>query len=44
MEKDLLEVECQHLRNVVKECDPKQIEELEKKFALTYTYDAVGMV
>ncbi len=43
MEKDLLEVERQHLSNVVKECDPKQIEEVEKKFALLYTYDAVGM-
>jgi len=44
MEKDLLEVERQHLRNVVKECDPQHIEDLEKKFALAYTYDAVGMV
>ena len=44
MEKDLLEVECQHLANVVKESDPKQIEEVEKRFALVYTYDAVGMV
>ncbi|MFH0766621.1 MAG: Fic family protein [Bacillota bacterium] len=43
MEKDLLELERQHLSNVVKECDPKHIEEVEKKFALLYTYDAVGM-
>ena len=43
MEKDLLEVERQHLSNVVKECDSKQVEEVEKKFALLYTYDAVGM-
>jgi Fic family protein len=44
MEKDLLEVERQHLSNVIKECDPKHMEEVEKKFALIYTYDAVGMV
>jgi len=43
MEKDLLEVERQHLSNVVKECELKAIEEYEKKFALDYTYDAVGM-
>ncbi|MDX9691016.1 MAG: Fic family protein [Acholeplasmataceae bacterium] len=43
MEKDLLEVERQHLSNVVKECEMKAIEEYEKKFALDYTYDAVGM-
>lgn len=43
MEKDLLEVERQHLSNVVKECELQQIEEAEKKFALLYTYDAVGM-
>ncbi|MCF7930159.1 MAG: Fic family protein [Acholeplasmataceae bacterium] len=43
MEKDLLEVERQHLSNVVKECEQQQIEEAEKKFALLYTYDAVGM-
>ena len=43
MEKDLLEVERKHLSNVVKECEKKQIEEYEKKFALMYTYDAVGM-
>lgn len=43
MEKDLLEVERQHLSNVVKECEQQQIEEAEKKFALIYTYDAVGM-
>ena len=43
MEKDLLELERQHLSNVVKECEIKQIEEYEKKFALAYTYDAVGM-
>lgn len=43
MEKDLLEVERQHLSNVIKECDPKQVEEVEEKFALLYTYDAVGM-
>lgn len=43
MEKDLLEVERQHLSNVVKECELQQIEEAEKKFALVYTYDAVGM-
>ena len=44
MEKDLLEVERQHLENVVKECDQAQLEDMEKKFALLYTYDAVGMV
>ncbi|MBU1093418.1 MAG: Fic family protein [Firmicutes bacterium] len=43
MEKDLLEVERQHLSNVVKECEQQQIEDAEKKFALIYTYDAVGM-
>ncbi|MCR3906234.1 MAG: Fic family protein [Tenericutes bacterium] len=43
MEKDLLEVERQHLKNVVKDCDSKQLEEVEKRFALLYTYDAVGM-
>jgi Fic family protein len=43
MEKDLLEVERQHLSNVINECELKQIEEYEKKFALIYTYDAVGM-
>ncbi|TNF08140.1 MAG: hypothetical protein EP317_03595 [Bacillota bacterium] len=43
MEKDLLEVERQHLSNVVKECEIQAIEEYEKKFALDYTYDAVGM-
>jgi Fic family protein len=44
MEKDLLEVEKQHLENVMKECDPSLLEDIEKKFALLYTYDAVGMV
>ena len=43
MEKDLLEVERQHLSNVVKECELEKIDEYEKKFALIYTYDAVGM-
>ncbi len=43
MEKDLLEVERQHLSNVVKECELKAIEAYEMKFALDYTYDAVGM-
>jgi Fic family protein len=43
MEKDLLEVERKHLSNVMKECDEKQIKDMEEKFALTYTYDAVGM-
>lgn len=43
MEKDLLELERQHLRNVTKECEEKQIEEAEKRFAWQYTYDAVGM-
>jgi fido (protein-threonine AMPylation protein) len=43
MEKELLEVERQHLENVLKECDPKCFEEVKEKFALMYTYDAVGM-
>ncbi len=43
MEKDLLEVERKHLSNVTKECEEKQIKENDEKFALTYTYDAVGM-
>ena len=43
MEKDLLEVERKHLSNVLKECDEKQVNDMEEKFALTYTYDAVGM-
>ena len=43
MEKDLLELGRQHLRNVAKECEEKQIEEAEKRFAWLYTYDAVGM-
>jgi Fic family protein len=43
MEKDLLEVERKHLSNVVNECELAQIEEYERKFALIYTYDAVGM-
>ncbi|HCZ23582.1 MAG TPA: hypothetical protein DHV05_01810, partial [Acholeplasmataceae bacterium] len=44
MEKDLLEVGRQHLENVVKECDQAQLDDMEKRFALLYTYDAVGMV
>jgi len=44
MEKDLLEVEKQHLANVMKETDQSVLDEIEKKFALLYTYDAVGMV
>lgn len=43
MEKDLLELERTHLRNVAKECDEKHIEEVQNKFAWLYTYDAVGM-
>ncbi|MFA5470845.1 MAG: Fic family protein [Acholeplasmataceae bacterium] len=43
MEKDLLEVERKHLSNVTKECDEKQIKENDERFALAYTYDAVGM-
>ena len=43
MEKDLLEVERKHLSNVFKECDEKQVCDMEESFALTYTYDAVGM-
>ncbi len=43
MEKDLLEVQRKHLSNVVKECDQKQVEAEETKFALAYTCDAVGM-
>ena len=44
MEKDLLEVEQKHLENVIGECDPAQLKDIEEKFALLYTYDAVGMV
>lgn len=44
MEKDLLEVEQKHLENVIKECDQEQLKDIEEKFALLYTYDAVGMV
>ena len=43
MEKDLLEVERKHLSNVKKECKEKHLSEVEDKFKLTYTYDAVGM-
>lgn len=43
MEKDLLEVQVKHLENVVKECDPKQLEALDLDFQLKYTTDAVGM-
>lgn len=43
MEKDLLELERQHLKNVREECDPQQILELEEKFTFTYTYDALGV-
>jgi cell filamentation protein, protein adenylyltransferase len=43
MEKDILEVERKHLSNVIKECDEKHLLEVEDKFKLTYTYDAVGM-
>ena len=43
MEKDLLEVERKHLSNVLKECEEKQVCDMEERFALTYTYDAVGM-
>ncbi len=43
MEKDLLEVQVKHLSNVLKECDSKQAEEADRKFALTYTCDAVAM-
>jgi|SRR5690554_473569 len=43
MEKDLLEVERKHLSNVTKECEEKQIKENDERFALAYTYDAVGM-
>lgn len=44
MEKDLLEVERKHLANVIKESDQEKLLDIEKKFALLYTYDAVGMV
>jgi Fic family protein len=44
MDKDLLEVERQHLSNVVNELDQEQFNLVEKKFELIYTYDAVGMV
>jgi Fic family protein len=43
MEKEILEVERQHLKNVIKELDPIQLEEIDQKFALIYTFDAVGM-
>ncbi len=43
MEKDILEIQRQHLANVVKECDQELILEANKEFALGYTYDAVGM-
>ncbi len=43
MEKDLLEVERKHLSNVYKECEASHLVEVEEKFKLTYTYDAVGM-
>jgi len=43
MEKDLLEVQVKHLSNVLKECDPKLVEDFENQFALAYTCDAVGM-
>jgi Fic family protein len=43
MDKDLLEVERQHLSNVVNELDQEQFNLVEKKFELIYTYDAVGM-
>jgi Fic family protein len=44
MEKDLLEVERQHLSNVMKELDQNTLDDVYKKFELIYTYDAVGMV
>ena len=31
MEKDLLEVEQKHLENVLKECNPEQLEDIEKE-------------
>jgi fido (protein-threonine AMPylation protein) len=43
MEKDLLEVERKHLSNILDECDPKQLLEVENAFKAVYTYDAVGM-
>ncbi len=43
MEKDLLEVERMHLSNIRKECDEAQVRDVEEKFAIVYTYDAVGM-
>jgi Fic family protein len=43
MDKDLLEVERQHLSNVVNELDQEQFNLVEMKFELIYTYDAVGM-
>lgn len=43
MEKEILEIQRQHLANVVTECDPKMLVEAQKEFALSYTYDAVGM-
>ncbi len=43
MEKDLLEMQVKHLSNVLKECDPKNALDADRKFALAYTCDAVGM-
>lgn len=43
MEKEILEVERQHLKNVIKELDPSLLDEIDQKFALIYTFDAVGM-
>ncbi len=43
MEKELLEIERQHLKNVIKELDPEVLEDIHQRFALIYTFDAVGM-
>ncbi|MFP4186647.1 MAG: Fic family protein [Acholeplasmataceae bacterium] len=32
-----------NLSNILQECDEAQVQDVEKKFAIVYTYDAVGM-
>ncbi len=43
MDKDLLEVLRLNANNVFREIDESKIWEIDEKFAITYTYDALGM-
>jgi len=43
MEKDILEVQRNHLQNILKEVDQEALEDIMEAFKVVYTYDAISL-